>query len=215
MHSYLIPRILPLKHVAIMKTMIKTLLALFLLGAGVAQADYIEIGGPDCESCFGGEYTLAGILIDDSVAGQETWQFTYTVDLTGYTGSTDYIGALAFKVTTGYISDSVVSDPTSGTWAQISGKNVNQCDGSGQGWLCSEWLSGDQLLVGFDGYVWTSLVTMEAGTLIDTWSIQADFDPATGQLLSENAVRVPEPGTLALFGLGLIAMGFAKRRKRA
>jgi PEP-CTERM motif len=29
-----------------------------------------------------------------------------------------------------------------------------------------------------------------------------------------NSVSVPEPGTLALFGLGLIAIGFARRKKR-
>jgi len=202
-----------------MRTMIRTLLALFLLGAGVAQADIIVIGGPGCESCFGGVYTVESILVDDSTPGEETWQFTYGVDLTGYNGSTDYVGALALKVvgSTGYIGDSVVSDPTGGTWAQISGKNINQCDGSGHGWLCTEWISGDQLLVGFDGYEWVSNITIVAGTLFNsnTWSIQADFDPAKGQLLSESASTVPEPGTLALLGLGLLVMGFVRRRKQA
>jgi len=199
-----------------MKTMIKTLIAFLLLGTGVAQASIIMIGGPDCASCFGGVYTVESTLVDDSTPGEETWQFSYSIDLTGYTGSTDYIGALALKVvnSTGYISDSVLSDPTGGTWAQISGKNVNQCDGSGQGWLCTEWILGDQLLVGFDGYEWVSNITIVAGSLLDTWSIQADFDPAKGQLLSESAsITVSEPGTLALFGLGLMAMGFARRRK--
>jgi hypothetical protein len=203
-----------------MNTMIRLSLAIFLLGTSVlgtsvAKADFIEIGGPDCGTCFGGIYTLEGLLIDDSTAGEETWRFTYTVDLSGYTGTTDFVGALAYKVTNGYISDAVVSAPTDGVWSQISGKNINQCDGTGMGWLCTEWVLGTQLLVSQPTtYSWISNITMVAGTLIDTWSIQADFDPATGQLLSEKAVRVPEPGTLALFGLGLIAMGFARRGKR-
>ena len=196
--------------------MIKLLLAVFLLGTGVAQADIIEIGGPDCGTCFGGEYTLESLLIDDSVAGEETWQIIYTVDLSGYTGSTDFVGALAYKVTTGYIGDVVVSAPTGGNWSQIPGKNINQCDGSGQGWICTEWVSGEQLLVSQPTtYSWISNITIESGTLLETWSIQADFDPARGQLLSENGtIQVPEPGTLALFGVGLTAMGFARRRKR-
>jgi len=199
-----------------MKTMIKALLALLLLGTGVVQADIIVIGGPGCGTCFGGVYSLEGILVDDSTPGEETWQFTYTVDLTGYAGSTDYVGALTFKAatSTGYISDSVVSDPTGGTWAQISGKNINQCDGSGQGWICTEWMSGDQLLVGFAGYEWVSNITIVAGTLLDTWSIQADFDPAPGQYLSEHATLVPEPGTLAVFGFGLFALALMRRRRK-
>jgi hypothetical protein len=199
-----------------MRIMKRTLIALFLLGASVAQADIIVIGGADCGSCFGGVYTVESILVDDSTPGEETWQFTYAVDLTGYTGSTDYVGALALKVvnSTGYIGDSVVSDPTGGTWAQVSGKNINQCDGSGKGWLCTEWISGDQLLVGFGGYEWVTNITIVAGSLLDTWSIQADFDPARGQLLSEHAsITVSEPGTLALLGLGLVAMGFGSRKK--
>jgi len=200
-----------------MKTVFKTVLALFFLSTGVAQADYIVIGGPDCGTCFGGEYALQGILTDNSVAGQETWQFTYTANLSGYTGSTDYVGALAINVTTGYISDTLISDPTSGAWLQRSGLNINQCGSpTGDGWLCNEWVSGAQLLVSTSTtFSWISQITMETGTLQDTWSIQADFDPATGQYLSEKAVRIPEPGTLAIFGLGLLAMGFVKRRKHA
>ena len=85
------------------------------------------------------------------------------------------------------------------------------------GWLCTKWETGTQLVVStLTKYSWTSNITMVAGTLIDTWSIQADFDPATGQLLSEKGTptKVPEPATLALFGLGLTVMGFARRRKR-
>lgn len=202
-----------------MKTIVRSLLAVFLLGTSVARADLVQIGGPGCSSCFGGVYTLESLLVDNSIAGEETWQFTYSVDLSGYTGSTNYIGALAYKVTNGYISDTVISAPTSGTWSQISGKNINQCDGSGMGWLCSEWVSGTQLLVStLTTYSWISNITMETGTLLNTWSLQADFDPAQGQLLSEHGTpttTVPEPGTLALFGLGLTAIGFARRRIRS
>lgn len=38
-------------------------------------------------------------------------------------------------------------------------------------------------------------------------------DPATGAGLVLQAVSVPEPGTLALLGIGLMGMGFSRRRK--
>jgi hypothetical protein len=66
-----------------------------------------------------------------------------------------------------------------------------------------------------------------SGTIVGAQTIQGSFDPVAARYVkmtfANNGVAidevevfaVPEPGTLALFGLGLAGLGFARRRKTA
>jgi hypothetical protein len=197
--------------------------------AGLLSSAALTAGtiGPDCGSCFGGVYSVSADLL--STAGlQQTWRVTYDLDLTGYNGpsTATYVSAVAAKVVSGpnlYDWETAVpgGTPTNGTWVDKTGGLSNGgCNGSGGGWVCLQWTSGAQLLVG-SAYTWVFDVTIQSGTLLDIGSIKADFDPGNGIILSENinvpGVRVPEGGaaelTLLLGGLGLLYVWNIKRSK--
>lgn len=168
--------------------------------------------GPSCGSCYGGTYSLGGYMVS-STATTETWRYTYTLETQGVTASdVSFISSLAAKVTSSLISASTVSGPTGGTWTNPvlnSGLTDAGCNGSGNGFICIAWLGGDKLKTGStaaSSYTWVFDVKMDAGTSLVDPSIKADFDPATGRLLSEK-ITVPEGGLplelpLLLSGVG-------------
>jgi len=192
-----------------------------LLSAGVLQAGTI---GPLCDSCFGGIYSLESTLIDDSISGVETWRIEYGLDLSGFssTPDADYVTSLAAKVVSkpNLISwDTVMpgGTPTLGVWIDtLGGLNSGDCSGSGGGWVCIEWSSGDQLLTGTStDYSWVFDVTIKAGTLIeDAASIKANFGPPQGLLMSEK-IALPEsaPMELPLLLTGLVALICVGRKR--
>jgi hypothetical protein len=184
-----------------------------------ALAAYIQIGGGDepCGSCFGGVYTLSSELLgEDTRAGTETHRVTYTLDLSGYTGSQPTVTGLAYHVTNrpNFVSAVNHMNPTgdSDDWTQMLG-NIAQCDGGRGfgGWVCLEFDDGQEIQTGTSTlYSWVSDVTVLSDGLIGTWSIQADFDPHRGMYLSESAA-VPIPGALALFATALGLFGIRSR----
>jgi hypothetical protein len=159
--------------------------------------------GPDCSSCFGGIYSVDGVLQStNDAADTETWRVTYSLDLSGYTGtSTHFVRSLAAQVVSAssFVSASNVFAPTSGTWTMGSGNvsNVtsssNGCSGNtSNGWVCLAYSSGDRLVVDTETvYSWVFDVTVREGSWRDLVNIQANFDPPTGRFMSET-VRVPE-----------------------
>ena len=189
-----------------------------ILGALTLSAGTI---GPSCGSCFGGIYTLSGVMTA-SDATTETWQFTYELDTTGYNGggNVSYVGSIAAKVTSSLISASTVSNPTTGGWTSLApNTNVNNagCDGSGAGWVCIAWTSGSKMGVAGSGgdYKWVFSVTMAKGSLLDIGSIQANYDPANGKIMSEK-IATPEGSAgelpIAISCLGLWMLWHQRKR---
>jgi hypothetical protein len=181
--------------------------------------------GPSCGSCFGGTYSLNGYLVSSN-GSVDVWQYTYTLMTQGVTGSgISYVGSLAAKVTTDLISVVTVGSPDFTGWSNPAlNTNVNNsgCDGSGNGWICIAWQPlGAQVLTGASAassYSWTFQATMKTGTNLADASIQANFDPANGKILSET-VHVPEGGAAIelaamLSGLGLLRFVQARSRRR-
>lgn len=184
-----------------------------MLGLFCTIGVHADTIGPSCSSCFGMTYTINNNGVVSSTATTQTYQIVYTINTTGSSlVSTDYISQVALKVTNSALGVSLVSSPA-GTWALSTNTNIsnNGCSGNGSGWVCAGSTSNLTFLNG-SSYSWTFNITMATGSLLDVASIQANFDPPTGLLMSEK-VNVPEPSSLALLGSSVLGLLGITRRK--
>jgi hypothetical protein len=157
--------------------------------------------GPSCATCFGGIYSLNAEL-KSSNATTETWNFTYSIDTSEYTGPATgkYITAVAAKVSSKKVTPISLDTNFGGSWLPLSNLSLSNlgCLGSGgAGWLCLQGLfSGAK--VGSDAvYKWNFTVEMAAGSLLENAKIQANYDPTLKAMMSEHitlspSVSVPE-----------------------
>jgi hypothetical protein len=203
------------------------LVLLLTLGAAPAAADSI---GPSClpvETCQGSIYTLT---YDPVPVGLNTYEFTYTIDTSGYTGGGSYLDNVALKIASSIVSAVLVSAPGgTGNWIlTLGGINNSGCSGSGGGFDCADATSlGSFNLVPGPTYTWVFDINVGSASLLlapapgeGSASIKARYVNSSGEkvgaLLSENITLtpVPEPASIALFGSGLLTLAGLIRKRR-
>jgi hypothetical protein len=206
-------------------------LALFAFGA---HADPIGGPGSTCGSCQGGVYTLTydGTALPDADPLHETYRVTLTVDTNTYTGGGAAIAATSVKVASAIIfgGSSLFAAPGGlANWSLVDGGIAAAgCSGAGSGFLCADYVgAGAGAAVG--GILgWVFDIQVNNGALFTDLlesSIKVEYVNSAGDkvgaLVSENItlqvppppLLIPEPGTLSLLGLGLVALGLRRRRK--
>jgi hypothetical protein len=196
---------------------------------GVAHADTITgtTTGPSCPGCPAATYTLTVSGTPSQLASGTNLTVTLTISTSGsatITSGDSYISAVAFKLSSGVSGATLSTAPgTLGDWgtaALDSTISNSNCQGSGAGFVCNT-----------DASHWTDALVTQGGTLTwtwngvniggpvgdpSTWSLKVKYNDndgdTNGLIISDNAVGVPEPGTLALLGIGLVPMlGFGRR----
>lgn len=186
-----------------------------------AAADTVTLSG--CSSCFGSIYTLT---VNPTTLGSTTdFTVTLTIDTTGTSaGPATAISAVSFKISSSVTSLTLTSAPGgAGAWV-TSANNINNagCSGNGAGFVCSEdnpSVTSAQL---GGVFTWTWDITIPSGSLfmpnLAGSHIGAKYNNSAGTLngfITSETTPIPEPGTLALFGTGLIALAGVIRRKLA
>ena len=176
---------------------------------------------------------LAPADLDPTDGANDTYEILLTYSSLGYTGgATDYIQGVSVKVSSSLDDGEGGGTTAPGTWTfNMNQLNNNGCDGGESGLGCYE--DGTSAVTGGPlagtTYTWTFLLDIDGDLFTDLneASIKALFknaDGTNGGLLSENITlqepgggggnggTVPEPATLALFGL--VAAGTAYRSRR-
>ena len=202
--------------------------AIVLACSSSAKADSI---GPNCGTCQGSIYTLTydptPVL---TTATTQVFQVTLTIDTTGYNGGGTFIDSVAVKVAPDVFAtnSALVSAPGGvGQWNLIvGGINASGCAlNPNNGFECAKDTvsgTGGAAPVPAGVYTWIFNIEINMGTLftgLDEASVKAryvdDNGNKVGDLVSENITLqpIPEPGTMALFGTGLIGLAGAVRRR--
>jgi hypothetical protein len=181
--------------------------------------------GPDCSTCQGGIYTLSrGGNPISTTATTETWRISLQIDTSGVNiPGVKAVDTVAIKVSSknAFIGASLFSSPA-GSWNYFGNQTAKAsgCTGTGGGgFTCAHTSTPHQAAVGgLLAWVWD--VTVKQGKLGDTSpTIKARYVDAdgnkVGDLVSEDSeLQVPEPGTLAMVGLGLLGIGLRGCKKR-
>ena len=183
--------------------------------------------GPDCGTCQGSIYELSysGAPIG-TTATSETFQITYTIDTSGYTGTGVFLDTVALKVASSFLDATLVTAPGGvANWVEMfGGLSQAGCSGSGSGYDCVRIAAlVNAPVVPGATYTWIFNIEVPTGSLFidsDEASVKARYVSSNGikkgALVSENIMltNLPEP-RLGLLLLALPALALWRRTRRA
>ncbi len=154
-----------------------------------------------------------------------------------------FIEQAEFKIAGGnstnnpYSSVTFVSGPAGATWTALGGPlSANGCNGNNVGFICLDASGGPSLAGGIaigstKVFVWSAEVTLAPGVQLDSsWHIglhyttsatQCSGPPSNRTCQNQNAgivslsgtPPIPEPTSMAVFGLGALIVGAALRKR--
>lgn len=200
-------------------------------GSGLGTGTF---GCTGTNGCFGNDITL-------DVSGSGTsWTVTYSINTAGNTNPGSGIASVSF-VLTGFSMASGVSLTAApggiAGWSTGNGpSNAGGCQGSTSNHICSgdisvlanpsggfsasplsgatytwSWSITGQTFGGFDANTHIQALFGNIQTTQDCGKTPAPCFKQTG-LISSHTASVPEPGTMLLFGAGLLGLGALRRR---
>jgi hypothetical protein len=195
------------------------LLSMGFMVLGLGATAYADPIGPNCGAgnCFGSIYTLTSNLVSAG-ATTSTYNFTLTVNTSGYTGAGSGLEAVAIKTvpnSSDMTSPSLLSGPGTFTTGALHGLAANGCGGSStNGFLCTQSSSPTGVAVPNGTYTFVFQGTVANGTLLTAAgaaSVKALYVDGTGQQAGLTSApitiqpgAVPIPGTAWLFGAGFV-----------
>lgn len=204
-------------------------LVLATLMPAISRANPV-LSCPDVTKCNGNQYAISVI----SHVGN-TWQLEVSIAiLATYTGTqwTDLLNAVAIKDMASSISNaSLVSAPAGATWTLYAGElnnggDVCANDNSPGTKLCA-WAGFNNGAAFTVGDTLSFVFQFDALALNDTSHLKYEYIEADGKKIGSlgsfdigiqeggGPNEIPEPQTLALVGLGLLGVAFARRRRNA